>query len=109
MSFWRKGKSLIIRETVKDGSNGIDDAGETQQEKEGVSHALHPGELSLEEDIAGGLGRHLGVASTTFLMFESSTHVSAAFGKLTQSAVWGKSSALESSRHPPPLLAASVA
>ena len=68
MSFWRKGKSLIIQDTVEDGSYGIDDAGETQQEKEGVSHGLHPGELSLEEDVAGGLGRHLGVTSTTFLM-----------------------------------------
>ena len=26
------------------------------------------GELSLEEDVSGGLGRHLGLVSTTFLM-----------------------------------------
>ena len=31
-------------------------------------HAVHPGELSFEEDVAGGLGRHLGLVSTTFLM-----------------------------------------
>lgn len=29
---------------------------------------LQPGELSFEEDTAGGLGRHLGLWSTTFLM-----------------------------------------
>ena len=68
MSFWRKDKSLIIQDTVEDASNGINDAGEIQQEKNSVSHGLHPGELSLEEDIAGGLSRHLGVTSTTFLM-----------------------------------------
>ena len=68
MSFWRKGKSLIVQDAVEDGSNGIGEAGEIQQEKEGVSYELHPGELTLEEDVAGGLGRHLGVTSTTFLM-----------------------------------------
>ena len=31
-------------------------------------HEVHPGELSFEEDVAGGLGRHLGLFSTTFLM-----------------------------------------
>ena len=29
---------------------------------------VHPGELTFEEDVAGGLGRHLGLVSTTFLM-----------------------------------------
>jgi hypothetical protein len=29
---------------------------------------LEPGELSFEEDTRGGLGRHLGLVSTTFLM-----------------------------------------
>lgn len=29
---------------------------------------LNPGELSFDEDTAGGLGRHLGLWSTTFLM-----------------------------------------
>ena len=68
MSFWRKGKSLIVQDAVDDGSNGIDEAGEIQQDKDGIGYGLHPGELTLEEDVAGGLGRHLGVASTTFLM-----------------------------------------
>lgn len=31
-------------------------------------HTIQPGDLSLEEDTAGGLGRHLGLFSTTFLM-----------------------------------------
>ncbi|KAK0510331.1 hypothetical protein JMJ35_007725 [Cladonia borealis] len=87
MSFWRKGKSLIIQDTVEDGSNGIDDAGEIQQEKEGVSHRLHPGELSLEEDIAGGLGRHLGVTSTTFLIV----------GKIIGSGIFATPSSITSS------------
>ena len=29
---------------------------------------VEPGELTFEEDTAGGLGRHLGLFSTTFLM-----------------------------------------
>ena len=34
-----------------------------------VSHeVIQPGELSLKEDTAGGMGRHLGLTSTTFLM-----------------------------------------
>ena len=45
---------------------------ETPPEKEAVVGAspeiLQPGELSLEEDTAGGLGRHLGLFSTTFLI-----------------------------------------
>lgn len=30
--------------------------------------ALQPGELSFDEDTRGGMGRHLGLFSTTFLM-----------------------------------------
>lgn len=29
---------------------------------------VEPGELTFEEDTSGGLGRHLGLVSTTFLM-----------------------------------------
>ena len=83
MSFWRKGKSLIIQDTIENGSNGTGDAGETQQENEGASHWLH--QLTLEEDVAGGLGRHLGVTSTTFLMCDQAR---------TFPLLWGKSSAL---------------
>ena len=34
-----------------------------------ASPVILPGELSLEEDTSGGLGRHLGLFSTTFLMY----------------------------------------
>lgn len=34
---------------------------------------IAPGELSFEEDTAGGMGRHLGLVSTTFLMFVPSS------------------------------------
>lgn len=30
---------------------------------------VEPGELTFEEDTSGGLGRHLGLFSTTFLMY----------------------------------------
>lgn len=39
------------------------------QEAETIADTtVQPGELSFEEDTAGGLGRHLGLYSTTFLM-----------------------------------------
>jgi hypothetical protein len=31
-------------------------------------HAVQVGELTFEEDTAGGMGRHLGITSTTLLM-----------------------------------------
>ena len=34
----------------------------------GADRTVAPGELSFEEDIRGGMGRHLGLTSTTFLM-----------------------------------------
>lgn len=34
----------------------------------GADRQLEPGELSFAEDTSGGLGRHLGLFSTTFLM-----------------------------------------
>lgn len=33
-----------------------------------IDKSLEAGELSLEEDAAGGMGRHLGLFSTTLLM-----------------------------------------
>ncbi len=69
MAFWRKDRGLVGEDTVDDGISGIDEAGEKQQDGAIVSHELHPGELSFEDDVAGGSGRHLGVASTTFLMY----------------------------------------
>ena len=85
MSFWRKGKSLIIQDTVENGSNGTGDAGETQQENEGASHWLH--QLTLEEDVAGGLGRHLRSDLDHIPNVRSSTHIPAAVGKIIGSAL----------------------
>jgi hypothetical protein len=34
----------------------------------GTKKILEPGELSFDEDTRGGMGRHLGLMSTTFLM-----------------------------------------
>ncbi len=39
-----------------------------EDEKLGDERLLEPGELSFAEDTSGGLGRHLGLFSTTFLM-----------------------------------------
>jgi hypothetical protein len=36
-----------------------------------MNQPIQPGELSLEEAANGGLGRHLGLFSTTFLMWAS--------------------------------------
>ncbi|KAK4695836.1 hypothetical protein P7C71_g1988, partial [Lecanoromycetidae sp. Uapishka_2] len=87
MSFWHKGKSLIVQDAAEDGTDGTGDAGEVQQEKEGVSHGLYPGELTFEEDVAGGLGRHLGVTSTTFLIV----------GKIIGSGIFATPSSITSS------------
>jgi hypothetical protein len=40
-------------------------SGEADMEAEKI---LEPGELSFDEDTRGGMGRHLGLISTTFLM-----------------------------------------
>lgn len=42
--------------------------GATTDDAAEADDILNPGELSFEEDTAGGLGRHLGLWSTTFLM-----------------------------------------
>lgn len=43
------------------GHNGVD-------HEHAADKIVKPGELTFEEDTAGGLGRHLGLFSTTFLM-----------------------------------------
>ena len=43
-----------------------------QHDNPPAENPLQSGELSLEEDVAGGLGRHLGLFSTTFLMYFNS-------------------------------------
>ena len=75
MAFWRKGLKLgtVIEErSPADDISGDDgiirDEGQLAVD---ADHAVQPGELSLEEDTAGGMGRHLGLFSTTFLMYET--------------------------------------
>lgn len=41
---------------------------ESSPEHEVSYEVIQPGELSFDEDTAGGMGRHLGLTSTTFLM-----------------------------------------
>jgi hypothetical protein len=49
-------------------SYGTDDKDRSNVEPE-ADKILNPGELSFEETTSGGLGRHLGLFSTTFLMY----------------------------------------
>ncbi len=49
---------------VRDKSPSQDSEDENIRDK----RLLEPGELSLADDTSGGLGRHLGLFSTTFLM-----------------------------------------
>jgi len=62
MSFWRKSHRLSISE--KHLANGV-------TQGSGLV-TVQPGYLNLKEDAAGGLGRHLGLFSTTFLMLAHS-------------------------------------
>jgi hypothetical protein len=52
------GKTTFSQDDGKWASNGAPEA----------DTAIAPGELSFEEDTKGGLGRHLGLFSTTLLM-----------------------------------------
>lgn len=63
MSSWRKGLTLGL---VRDESSPVE--GDKQVEFD-ADHIVQPGDLTLEQDTAGGLGRHLGLFSTTFLMY----------------------------------------
>lgn len=62
MSSWRKGLTLGL---VRDESSPVE--GDKQVEFD-ADHIVQPGDLTLEQDTAGGLGRHLGLFSTTFLI-----------------------------------------
>ncbi|SLM34620.1 high affinity methionine permease [Lasallia pustulata] len=72
MAFWRNGLNLgtVVKEKspVDDssGDNGI--VRDDSKLAADAHRAVQPGELTLEEDTAGGLGRHLGLFSTTFLI-----------------------------------------
>ena len=78
MAFWRKGLKLgtVTEENPpiddSSGDNGIllDDGLLAAD----AHRAVQPGELTLEEDAAGGMGRHLGLFSTTFLMYDTGSH-----------------------------------
>lgn len=70
MSSWRKGLTLGL---VHDEKPPVDGDKEVEFD---ADHTVQPGDLTLEQDTAGGLGRHLGLFSTTFLMYvlRSSTY-----------------------------------
>ncbi|KAI9820101.1 MAG: hypothetical protein M1832_003808 [Thelocarpon impressellum] len=65
MAFWRKAYGAARPKSSDGSGNGSSDKFPDEQDAEGT---LHPGRLTLEEDASGGLGRHLGLFSTTFLI-----------------------------------------
>ncbi|MCJ1357803.1 MAG: hypothetical protein MMC33_007799 [Icmadophila ericetorum] len=68
MNIWNRlrDSSSVEKEHVTSEVHPVTTNGE---ENEPLAHTIiHPGELSFEEDTAGGLGRHLGLFSTTFLI-----------------------------------------
>lgn len=72
MSLWRKG---LMRGVISDEKSSAEEISgnntalpHTEKAELDAVHTVQPGDLSLEEDTAGGLGRHLGLFSTTFLM-----------------------------------------
>ena len=75
MAFWRKGFNLgTVKEETSPADDSSGDNGIVRDDSQlaaDAHRAVQPGELTLEEDAAGGLGRHLGLFSTTFLMYES--------------------------------------
>ena len=73
MSLWRNRLTQVVGSDEKSppaeeisGSNTA--LPHTENAELDAVHIVQPGDLSLEEDTAGGLGRHLGLFSTTFLM-----------------------------------------
>ena len=64
-SFWRKAPGAVDA-SAKPASDASSDRGALGAHE--ADDALHPGRLTLEEEASGGLGRHLGLFSTTFLM-----------------------------------------
>lgn len=57
-----------VRTTYGDGTWDEQKGARTLGIEPDADRKVAPGELSFEEDTAGGLGRHLGLFSTTFLM-----------------------------------------
>lgn len=56
----KKGPDVVV--------TGIRTPQDSDDEKPVADLMLEPGELSFAEDTSGGMGRHLGLFSTTFLM-----------------------------------------
>lgn len=73
MAFWRKGpKADTIIDEKSPAEDTYGDIGIIRVDEQlaiDAHRAAQPGELTLEEDTAGGMGRHLGLFSTTFLMY----------------------------------------
>lgn len=76
MAIWRKGPKLgtVFEERSPDEDTPGDDGvipKHGQLAPADAHRTVQPGELTLEEDAAGGMGRHLGLFSTTFLMYDT--------------------------------------
>ncbi|KAF6224250.1 hypothetical protein HO133_010825 [Letharia lupina] len=72
MVLWRKGLTLGLSSDEKSpvvGSSSDDaTSADVQRLEFDARRTPQPGDLTLEQDTAGGLGRHLGLFSTTFLI-----------------------------------------
>lgn len=73
MVLWRKGLTLGLSSDEKSPVEGSSSDDATSADVQGLEvdarRTPQPGDLTLEQDTAGGLGRHLGLFSTTFLMY----------------------------------------
>ena len=73
MDFWHKriNPTVVTADNSPSEKDGVVTTEERAPDNVVTDHILQPGELSIEDDVAGGLGRHLGLYSTTFLMYGS--------------------------------------
>ena len=67
---------MVLSNTSPESQNGISPANSSLEAKErgavdapDADRVVVPGEMSFEEVTAGGMGRHLGLFSTTLLMY----------------------------------------
>lgn len=79
MSFLLKGLSRGLVSDEKqpvEGISGVDaNSLDGQEVEHDTDESVQPGELTLEEDTAGGMGRHLGLFSTTLLMYAGNSSI----------------------------------
>ncbi|MCJ1370174.1 hypothetical protein MMC20_001386 [Loxospora ochrophaea] len=70
MDFWHKriNPTVVTADNSPSEKDGVVTTEERAPDNVVTDHILQPGELSIEDDVAGGLGRHLGLYSTTFLI-----------------------------------------